>query len=74
MRPKDPASRSHRNVTAAFGMLLVILAIATVVSVEPALRWPGVGVAVVLGVLGIDAVIAAVRGRPSIVSRIGPLP
>jgi hypothetical protein len=55
-------------------MLLVVLAIATVVSVEPSLRWPGVGVAVVLGVLGIDAVIAAVSGRPSIVSRIGPLP
>jgi len=58
MRPKDPASRSHRIVTAAFGMLLVVLAIATVVSVEPSLRWPGVGVAVVLGGRALQASLA----------------
>jgi hypothetical protein len=61
-------------VTGAFGTLLIVLAVATVVSVEPELRWPGAAVAAVLAILGVDAVIAAVRGQASIVSRIGPLP
>jgi len=65
---------SHRVVTGAFGTLLIVLAVATVVSVEPELRWAGAAVAVVLAILGVEAVIAAVRGRASIVSRIGPLP
>lgn len=65
---------SHRVVTGAFGALLVVLAVVTVLAVEPELRWPGVAVASVLAMLGVDAIIAAVRGRESIVSRIGPLP
>lgn len=67
-------SRSHRVVTGAFGALLIVLAVLTLVSVEPELTWPGAAVALVLAILGVDAVIAAVRGRTSIVSRIGPLP
>lgn len=67
-------SKSSRLVTAAFGTLLVGCAILTVVVVDPSIRWRGVAVALVLGLLGLDAIVASVRGRASVASRIGPLP
>lgn len=66
--------KRHRMITGAFGVLLVVLAVVTVRSVEPEIRWRGAAVAVVLAVLGLDAIIAALRGRTALVSRIGPLP
>jgi uncharacterized membrane protein YqjE len=64
----------HRVITGGFGALLVVLAVLTVILVEPALRWRAVAVALVLAFLGVDAIVASVRGRTAIVSRIGPLP
>jgi hypothetical protein len=65
-------SRSYRLVTAAFGALFTVLALAIVVvsdrTVGPLL------LAVLLGILGIDAMVGAYRSRPSLLSRIGPLP
>jgi hypothetical protein len=65
-------SRSYRLVTAAFGALFTVLALAIVVvsdrTVGPLL------LAVLLGILGIDALVGAYRSRPSLLSRIGPLP
>jgi hypothetical protein len=67
-------SRWNRRITDAFGILLLILAISVMVMVAPEIRWRGVAVALVLGLLGADAVIASVRGTSSLISRIGPLP
>jgi len=36
--------------------------------------WPGYLAAVAVGGLGIDAIFSAIRGRRSLMSRIGPLP
>jgi hypothetical protein len=36
--------------------------------------WPAYLAALCLGVLGIDAIYSAIRGRRSLISRIGPLP
>ncbi len=58
----------------AFGILFVVIAVAIVVTSTAATRL-GAGVAaIVLGGLGVDLVISALRGTPSLLSRIGPLP
>jgi hypothetical protein len=61
-------------VTAAFGVFLIVLAILTIVSADGSTRIGAAAVAVVLGLLGADALISAARNMRSIVSRIGPLP
>jgi heme A synthase len=67
-------SKSNRLITGAFGMLFVVLAVLTVVSVAPEIRWRGVAVGLVLGFLGVDAIVASVRGTSSLISLVGPLP
>lgn len=62
----------HRLVTGAFGLLFVALAIA-ILAVSERTAGPLVAAAGV-GFLGIDALVSAFRGKPSALSRIGPLP
>lgn len=72
----DPGSSTptRRNISVAFGILFVVIAVAIVVTSTAATRL-GAGVAaIVLGGLGVDLVISALRGTPSLLSRIGPLP
>lgn len=70
-RPLE-TSRSHRVVTGLAGLLFFGIALAIVFVTE---RTAGPLVAAgVLGVLGLDAVVASVRGKRSLLSRIGPLP
>ncbi|MEP7328637.1 MAG: hypothetical protein ABI777_05455 [Betaproteobacteria bacterium] len=75
MQPSDhewQQSKMYRTVTGAFGTFFVILAVAIIAISEMA---PGVAIAAfLLGVLGIDAIVAALRGKKSLLSRIGPLP
>lgn len=68
------SSRTHRRVTAAFGIFLMAVALLIVAVSEPSNRLPGLLVALVLAALGVDALLSALRGRRSLVSRIGPLP
>jgi hypothetical protein len=65
-------SKSYRVVTAAFGLLFVVLAVAIIVVSDRTLG-PLLAAAVV-GLLGADAIAGAIRNRPSLLSRIGPLP
>lgn len=67
-------SRTHRLVTAAFGTFLVLMAVLTLVSADRSTRPGAAAVAVVLGLPGLDALIAAARNTRSLVSRIEPLP
>jgi hypothetical protein len=67
-------SRVDRLVTAAFGAFLVGIAVLSLVSADRSARAGASLVALVLGLLGVDALVAAVRGRRALVSRIGPLP
>jgi hypothetical protein len=63
----------HRLVTAIFGVLLAAIGI-VIPLIAPEAGWGGIAAAVVIGGLGIDAIIAAWRDRPALIARIGPLP
>jgi hypothetical protein len=61
-------------VTTIFGVFLLVLAVTAVVTSSEETRTGALLLALVLGALGLDAVISAARDRRSIISRIGPLP
>ena len=65
-------TKTYRLVTLGLGLLFVATAIAIVVLSE--LTVGPVVAALILGILGIDALLSAYQGRRSLVSRIGPLP
>lgn len=69
-----PRSRARRIVTAVFGAFFVALAIAIGVSGDGPTSLGVVVAALGVGLLGVDACVAAVRDRPSLMERIGPLP
>ena len=65
-------STVYRCITAAFGLLFLAVAVVIVVISELSL---GVLVAIgLVGGLGADALISAMRGKRAMLSRIGPLP
>ena len=78
-RPSRHAPESRppgsRFVSAAFGLLFVGVAV-LVLFVAPGAPYPiGATIAgVVIGALGLEALVAALRNRRSLASRIGPLP
>ena len=67
-------SKTSRIVTALFGAFLVLLAVAILVSVDRSMIVGSVVAASAIGLLGVDACISAVRDKPSLLQRIGPLP
>lgn len=69
---RDKGSRGYRLITAVVGALFSAIAVA--ILVESELTVGPVLAAVVLGFLGVDAILGAWRNRPSLLSRIGPLP
>lgn len=65
-------SKTYRIVTGAFGSLFVALSVVLFVVSDRSL---GAAIAgVVIGGLGVDAVIGALRNKMSLLARIGPLP
>lgn len=67
-------SHGGRIVTACMGALFAALAIAIIVVVDRPIGLGALVAAMVIGLLGIDALISAARGKRSLLSRIGPLP
>ncbi len=71
-RTPAKGSLAHRLITAAFGAVFTISAIALFLlserTIVPLLAAAG------LGLLGADAIVSAYRGTRSLLSRIGPLP
>lgn len=65
-------SKTYRFFTGAFGLLFAVIALAVVVVSDRSFGPPLA--AAVIGILGIDAIASAFRNRPSLLSRIGPLP
>lgn len=65
--------RVGRLLCAGLGLLLAGAGGYALV-VRPDLGWQGAAVGLVLAVVGLEALIAALRGRASWLSRIGPLP
>ena len=68
--PKGPSPR----VESAFGIGCLLVAVAIVAYADPAMGGGPWRAAAAVGGLGLEAVIAAARGRRSLLSRIGPLP
>ena len=66
--------QGSRIVTGCMGTLFVGLAIAIIVVVDRPIGLGALAAAMMIGSLGIDALIAAVRAKRSLLSRIGPLP
>lgn len=70
---KEQGTRD-RVAAAVIGALFVCIALAILVSFVHDLSVGPVLAAVVLGGLGIEALLSAARGRRGLLSRIGPLP
>jgi hypothetical protein len=64
--------KTNRFVTAAFGLLFTVVSIAVVFMTDRTIG--PMLVALVIGILGVEAIISAWRNKPSLLSRIGPLP
>lgn len=67
-------SRTARIVGACLGAMFVLIALYLALSAPSALGTGEIIAIVLLGGLGIDAIVSAVRDRRSLISRIGPLP
>ncbi|MDP1922121.1 MAG: hypothetical protein Q8L14_38130 [Myxococcales bacterium] len=68
------SSRTHRIVSTLFGVFFATLSVFIVTeSPAPITAGPFIA-ALVVGVLGVDLVVSAARGKASLLSRIGPLP
>ena len=71
-RTQAHGSRSFRIVTAGIGLFFTVLAIGMVVVTGFSVG--AMIAAVIVGTLGIDAIVSACRGTRPLLSRIGPLP
>ena len=65
-------SAMERRVTAGMGLLFT--ALGAWIGFEIADDWPAYLAAISVGGLGVEAIYSAIRGRHSLMSRIGPLP
>lgn len=65
-------SNAYRVITAIFGLMFTAITIAILVVFERTIG--ALHVAGVIGILGFDAIANAFRNKPSLLSRIGPLP
>ncbi len=71
---REVMSMARRRVDAAFGAFFVAIAITILVVSDWPIALGAVVAASIVGFLGLDAIVGAVRGRRSLLSRIGPLP
>ena len=68
------SGRTTRFIAACLGAIFVAAAVVIVVRSAADLGVGEIVAALVLGVLGVDAIAGAIRDRRSLLSRIGPLP
>ncbi|MBU1360096.1 MAG: hypothetical protein KKC79_20750 [Gammaproteobacteria bacterium] len=75
-RSSDPIllSRGYRRVTVLMGLFFMGLAATVLVLADDETLLGSAVAALVLVLLGLDAVVSALRGRRSLLSRIGALP
>ncbi len=69
-----PQGTLHRWITAALGLLFVSIAVCIVVVIDADNGVGAYAAALVIGGLGVDALVNAARGRSSLLLRIGGLP
>ena len=71
-KQRQAQSTTYRAVTAGFGVFFIAVALTLIVVSEISLKT--VIAAVLVGGLGLDAVVSALRSKKSLLARIGPLP
>lgn len=67
-------SKSHRAITSAFGLFFIGVAILIALTSDESTRLAALLLAMLIGGLGLEALISAIRSKRSLLSRIGPLP
>ena len=72
--PSDARGATSRWVDVAFGLLFVGISAAILYSSTSEVGLGAWAAALIIGGLGLDALLSAARNRRSLVSRIGPLP
>jgi len=72
MKTGKENSTAFRFISAAIGLLFAAIAVAIVIVSDRSLG--PILAAIVIGILGVDAMASAIRNKPSLLSRIGPLP
>ncbi len=72
----DPAvsTRTHRWIGTLFGIFFIALAVLIIATSEPSTRVGAIAAAIVIAGLGLDLIASVLRGKRSLLSRIGPLP
>jgi hypothetical protein len=73
---RDPttSTRARKLISILFGGFFVVVAVLIVATSSPSTRLAALAAAIVVGGLGVDLFISALRGKRSLLSRIGPLP
>jgi uncharacterized membrane protein len=73
---RDPTSstKARRIVGVLFGIFFLAVAFLILFTSSTSTRVAAIAAAVVIGGLGLDSVASAMRGKRSLLSRIGPLP
>lgn len=66
--------RVSRTADAIFGTVILLAGVAILLAAWPATPVGAVIAAALVGGLGAEAIVSAVRGRRSLIARIGPLP
>jgi fucose permease len=67
-------SRVTKWITVSFGLLFVAIAAAIFVTADRPLRFSVYAAALVIGGLGLDALLSALRNKPALLLRIGGFP
>jgi hypothetical protein len=72
----DPtnSTKARRIVGALFGIFFVVIALVILFTSNASNRVGAIAAAVVIGGLGLDLVASSIRGKRSLLARIGPLP
>jgi hypothetical protein len=68
------ASKVERVFNTVLGLLLVAVAVWILVVTSPSPSIGAVIASLVAGGLGVDGLVSAIRSRPSLLSRLGPMP
>ena len=74
MKPEKTQSAPERIAAAVIGTLFTGIAVAIVVYSAHDLSVGALVASVVIGALGIEALVSAMRNRRCLISRIGPMP
>lgn len=70
----EPGTKAQRTADALFGIFFIVLAVAILVAGSESTLTGALVAAIVVGGLGVDALVNAARNKRSLISRIGPLP